>query len=687
MLHLNFRTARPLTLSIAIAATLGAPLAQACGPDFPNRLLLDRNGTLLSMPEGNFTFETSRLTPVDPQLPRWQAPPPPGPMKPMPLSPETVAIKQMRAAKTVEEADAVNGQVLSAAARQYTLGAVAFAARDPRAADYFQQVLALPDSEQRAWGLRARYSLGRLLMNDYGTPEDADTSATPPRPDPAQLRQALAAFQQVIDRVKSGSDDPDQLALSSLGQQARIHFWLGDIGRAAHLYAQQAAQGDAQGGRSLQYVASYLVDPQHFEQLKKIVADPLVQQLVTVELFARSGNLQAQDNDSSPPRSQQITQRLLTLLDAETKSGFNGSDRLAALAYRSGNYPLAASLLRHAGDSGLAWWLRAKMALRDGKLQDATAAYAKAAAAFPADESWGEQRGNNYAQETIIPDCRIAGEQAILALNRGDYLQALTLLYRSKDLYWADVADVAERVLTVDELKAFVDKQVPPPSQPLKPEEPNVYNGQVLTPDIHLRQLLARRLMRAGRYQEAQNYFAVPNYRAAAQQLAQQFSLARQGSNSKLARAQAYYQTATLLREQGLELTGYEMTPDYGIYGAGYSYLGDAFDTRELTHKSWITTAEAARAAKALPPQDNRFLHYRWQAVAAAQKAADLLPPKSQAYGAVLCNAASWVIKRDAKTGRALYKRYLANGKPDAALNKFGYQCPAPDFNALTAKS
>src|SRR5690606_29517066 len=127
-------------------------------------------------------------------------------------------------------------------------------------------------------------------------------------------------------------------------------------------------------------------------------------------------------------------------------------------------------------------------------------------------------------------------------------------------------------------------------------------------------------------------------FRAAAQQLAQQFNMARQSSNARLARAQAYYQAATLLREQGLELTGYEMTPDYAIYGAGYSYLGDAFDTRELTHKSWIGAAEAARAAKALPPQDNRFLHYRWQAVAAAQKAADLLPPKSQAYGAVLCN-------------------------------------------------
>lgn len=107
------------------------------------------------------------------------------------------------------------------------------------------------------------------------------------------------------------------------------------------------------------------------------------------------------------------------------------------------------------------------MALRDGDVKAATAAYAKAASAFPADESWGEQRNADFVAETIVPECRVAGEQAILALNRGDYLQAMDLLYRGKALYWADVADVAERVLTVDELKGFVDKHAPAPTTPL----------------------------------------------------------------------------------------------------------------------------------------------------------------------------------------------------------------------------
>lgn len=677
---------RPLPRASLIAAALLIPLSgQACGPDFPNRLLLVRNDTLLSIPEGNFAFETRRLVAVDQQLPLWKAPAPETPPKPMPQSPQEQAIKQMRASKTVEQADAIDASGLSEAARLYTLGAVAFAMADLRAAEYFQQVLALPAADRGDWGLRAQYSLGRVWMDDYGTPENAQGSAASAviHPEKAQLDKAIAAFQQVIDRVKNGEADPDQLALSSLGQQARIHLWQGEIVPAVRLYAQQAAQGDSDGGLSLQYVSSYLINPNHLDALKQAIHDPLVQQLVTIELFARSGNLEI--SESSAARAQQRIDQILALLNESVQSGFTGSDRLAALAYRSGQYPMVTHLLKNAGDGGLAWWLRAKMALRDGNIKAATAAYAKAAVAFPADENWGEQRNMDFTPEVIIPGCRIAGEQAILALNRGDYLQAMELMFRGKENYWADVADIAERVLTIDELKGFVDKHAPAPSTPLKPVKPDEYNGQPLTPEIQLRELLARRMMRAGRYQEAVNYFAIPNYRQAAQAFADRLKVAQDKTGDKTARAQAYYQAAALLRSQGLEFTGYEMTPDYAIYGAGYSYLGDAFDTSTMkNYKSWIGAAEAVRASKSLPEADNRFLHYRWQAVALAQKAADLLPPKSQAYAAVLCNAASWVIARDAKTGRALYQRYIKTGTQYDWSNRFGYHCPAPEFAAVT---
>ncbi|MGO2466070.1 MAG: hypothetical protein ACTH8H_16725, partial [Serratia proteamaculans] len=74
MSHLNTRT---LPLAALIGSALAMPInGYACGPDFPNRLLVDRNGTLLYMPEGNFAFEAGRLVAVDKQLPLWKAPPP-----------------------------------------------------------------------------------------------------------------------------------------------------------------------------------------------------------------------------------------------------------------------------------------------------------------------------------------------------------------------------------------------------------------------------------------------------------------------------------------------------------------------------------------------------------------------------------------------------------------------------------
>ena len=48
-------------LALAIAGLLPLATAQACGPEFPYRLLSDRAGALGELPEGNFTFEVSRL--------------------------------------------------------------------------------------------------------------------------------------------------------------------------------------------------------------------------------------------------------------------------------------------------------------------------------------------------------------------------------------------------------------------------------------------------------------------------------------------------------------------------------------------------------------------------------------------------------------------------------------------------
>ena len=48
-------------LALAIAGLLPLATAQACGPEFPYRLLSDRAGALGELPEGNFSFEVTRI--------------------------------------------------------------------------------------------------------------------------------------------------------------------------------------------------------------------------------------------------------------------------------------------------------------------------------------------------------------------------------------------------------------------------------------------------------------------------------------------------------------------------------------------------------------------------------------------------------------------------------------------------
>jgi hypothetical protein len=87
---------------------------------------------------------------------------------------------------------------------------------------------------------------------------------------------------------------------------------------------------------------------------------------------------------------------------------------------------------------------------------------------------------------------------------------------RNKGGLWEDAAFIAERILSADELKAYVDK-LPPAAALVKPEtntgapteavsennSPDDFNGK-------LRNLLGRRLVREDRYEEAAKYLASP---------------------------------------------------------------------------------------------------------------------------------------------------------------------------------
>ena len=77
---------------------------------------------------------------------------------------------------------------------------------------------------------------------------------------------------------------------------------------------------------------------------------------------------------------------------------------------------------------------------------------------------------------------RLRGEVAVMRLSQGEYSDLLRLLFSVASIYWGDVIYIAERVLTVDELKAFVDG-LPAP----RPATPTAIDYYIWSSDFSFR--------------------------------------------------------------------------------------------------------------------------------------------------------------------------------------------------------
>ncbi|EJN34643.1 hypothetical protein [Pseudomonas sp. GM80] len=650
-------------LCLSLSLPLGSALA--CGPDFPNRLLDDRGQTLANLPAGNFKFEISRLgqtiaglknvtaathDPDDmygddsaPTQARDNA-------EQLGLSNEQAALVAQLRGLTDAHQVAEQGASLPPEIRLYVAGAVAFATGEHAlAVEYFNKLLALPADQRPLRSTWAAYSLGRTW---FAMSSEADDAV-------AALEQSRAAFRQARQMSIDGFSDPLELGVASLGEEARVLRTAGDWSGAIELYEAQNQHGSAVGYTSLKQLTNELAELPEAELAKLLERKP-VQQLVTASLVSRMG----WSFGEQPPNEK----KLITLLQQSTRGTLENADRLAAMNYQQGDYASARAFLENAGDGGLAWWLRAKLAVRDGDKNAAAAAYAKAAQAFPQSESWGYQLTADWAFETVQPKCRVEGESAILALQRGEYLQAFVQLYRSNNIYWFDAAAVAERVLTVEELKQYVDENVPAPAAPID-------DGRADAEQLHiaenLRYLLARRLLREGHYAEAVDYFANSTMQEEARYYGEQ-RLAAESSWWPTKRATALFNAAVVARESGFEILGYEMASDYVSFG-GFYQLGN----KELVAGPLVSEDEVQRQKASEALTQHRF-HYRFVATELADRAADNLPHTSQAFAAVLCKAVSF--NSSVEEQKALYQRYVKEGPYVQWAEDFGRQCPSPDF-------
>ncbi len=761
---------------IACAASsllvLGAATVVACGPDFPLQLLDDRAGTLSNTPANSFAWEAAHLvTPAD----KLQADERSGyeqaagqPDDPRSLrmiekgqleGAQWAALQAMRAAPDGESAYAA-GAALPPAIRLYTAGAQDFRANALAAArQRFEAVLALPPQQASERAVWAAFMLGRLHAIEE------------------RRAEAIASFTKARALAVSGAPDPLGLAVASYGEQARLMLsgqsgpcnWSdfnegrdcgetippADFKQAIRLYAEQAARGSYNAQDSLTALAAWSLG--HADISAALIDDPVAQRLLVAYALARvgdiaegSGNGDSYYDPSAPnsgssgypdaARSAKVKPNsvLVTLVDALKRRGLEkieGADRVAALAYRTGRYDLAATLANRQ-ETALSWWVRAKLALRKGDTAAAVQAYARAAQGFPRNDASLDPSNANL----------LMGEQGVLTLSRGQYVEALTQFHRAATQsarqnrgyysasygdYYNDMAYVAERVLTTDELKTYVDAHAPaspmPSAQAVQAKAAQQQGRPSLrwvalelaplTVEDNLRQLLARRLVREGRVEEALPYFpderderfvqssyddqgretpVIWRLRAKAREYGQALERAHHPWRAT-SRAQGWYEAAVIARRQGMEIMGYEQGPDYAVYGGSYpggagrgigmygnedKPLPDNPQARaQADLPGPLVTDEERRRYAASEAKPYKRFHYRDIAADYIMKSADALPARSQAFAAVLCQGVNFVYY-DQPRAEQLYLRYVKEGAAVPFSADFGQNCVEPDFAA-----
>jgi tetratricopeptide (TPR) repeat protein len=690
--------------ALLLAACIGGALA--CGPNFPWQLLTFRDRTVSDRVELNFAFEATRLVPAAKSLPHAVEPgradvpevvtsereeAQSGAWRNLGAAGDVAAWEtKLEAARAADNGEAAlaAGAGLPVAVATYVAGAVEFRAdRLESALRYFDAIDGLPPDQRQVRAVAAAFMRGRIHQQL------------------GQLEPARAAFQAARRYAEAGAPDSMGLGVASLGEEARLDLveaglietpWpvpTGDVDDAAfarlianavRLYAEQAARGSQTAVLSLGEVARRLLAMDD-EDLKLVMADPLVRELLVASLVS----LERGDGyrDEKENRDPETVRAIEAVLSQPAASGAD-VDRLAALAYQGGRYDLAERLVA-ATSRPLGLWVRAKLALRRG---DREAAVRDWTAAFTAAEQTGAASLDDESAT------RLRGELAVMRLSQGEYRDSLQLLFPVAGTYWGDVIYVAERVLTLDELKTFVDGLPPAPPAPDKPD----YNawGDRSSPVTGLRSLLGRRLVRAGRTAEALAYFPekqaeqvaggsgnrsnvedVRGYIAAVEAArAPSFEWPWQ----KVARGEALFRLATMTRVQGMGLMGTSGPPDmWEVYGSFPEGYGQANPNGLAPSPSpLLGPDEASRFAASAPRPDARF-HYRAIAADQALATADLLPQRSQAYAAALCWAARYAYDggNDEKAA-AIYKRYVTTGAYQAWAKNFGRECVEPDFEA-----
>ncbi len=530
---------------------------------------------------------------------------------------------------------------------EYFRGWIAFKeGRTNDAIKAFEAVLDLPEKERRHKSVWAAYMLGRAQQ---------DT-----KPD-----KAVASFQLARALAKQGFGDPVGLAAESVGWEARAHVIQKRFVRALELYRQQFAAGDRGALVSLKWMAEAVLE-EGGKPLADVAAHPVARRIVTALMTSRHGWSFLDELD---PAGSDWT--WMDLMEQVGKKDAVLAEQLALRSYQLGNMTRVKLWIDRAAKAPVSEWIRAKILLHSGKLDEAGRLLASLAPQFSREHRCTDDPSPTRMAECLergwtSGDLRIEAELAVVRLCQGRYSEALDLFMRSGST--VDAAYVAERVLSLDELRAYVDRSWPlefvsaedlgEPGEDASCREHNRRASLRRTEERRttIRSLLARRFVRSSRGAEAQPYFSgevVGTYERMLAGL-------KKGEDENLPkdeRAQGWWEAAQIMRTNGLELVATEVEPDWAVY-AGSSddrpLLSNRMASEEL--KIFAASKDEMRRAGANGADPDVRYHYRYQAAFIAMDAAKLLPNNDELTAKILYTAGCWLKDREPKVADLFYK-------------------------------
>ena len=302
----------------------------------------------------------------------------------------------------------------------------------------------------------------------------------------------------------------------------------------------------------------------------------------------------------------------------------------------------------------MAQWIEAKLLLQQGKIADATKQLVRISRfVAPDGELNGYERygygnnSNNYVMKTI------RGELGTLYISQKYYIEALDSLIRGG--YWEDAAYIAERILTIDELKNYIDKNWPKAGK-----DDSTYS---MPAQDRLRYLFARRLARLDKWKEARQYYPL-KWQSHIDAYAKTLQDSKNLKLGKAKRAAALWKAAVIARYEGMELMGTELEMDWFIYNGSSYHRKPMPDVRKtlLSEEIVPSSSDELKRTKQTIPSDKKF-HYRYIATEFAWQAAELMPDNSDQTARVLCIAGSWIMTNDAQAADKFYKALVKRNR------------------------